>query len=145
MLMKMHRVAHALYKKKVPFLPRIIYVLQYLVSNSAVPPSVEIGKRTKFAYRGIGVVIHKNAVIGDDCMIGQGMTIGGRSKKIEVPIIGNNVYLGAGARVLGPIKIGNNVIIGPNAVVLHDLPDNCIAVGVPAKIIKENIKVEDFI
>jgi serine O-acetyltransferase len=145
MLMTMHRVAHAIYKKRIPFLPRIIYVMQYLVSNCAVPPSAKIGKRTKFAYRGIGVVIHKEAVIGDDCMIGQGMTIGGRSKHIEVPVIGNNVYMGAGSRVLGPIKIGNNVIIAPNAVVLSDLPDNCIAVGIPARIIKENVNVNDFI
>ncbi|WHT37570.1 MULTISPECIES: serine O-acetyltransferase [Myroides] len=145
MLMTMHRVAHAIYKSRIPVLPRLIYVLQYFVSNSAIPPSAQIGKGTKFAYRGIGVVIHKNAVIGKNCMIGQGMTIGGRSKHIEVPIIGDNVYLGAGSRVLGPIKIGNNVIIGPNAVVLQDIPDNCIAVGIPARIIKENIKVEDFI
>lgn len=145
MLMTMHRIAHAIHKKRIPVLPRLIYVLQYLVSNSAIPPSVKIGKGTKFAYRGIGLVIHKNAVIGENCMIGQGMTIGGRSRHIEVPIIGDNVYLGAGSRVLGPIKIGNNVIIGPNAVVLKDIPDNCIAVGIPARIIKENIKVEDFI
>lgn len=141
----MHRVAHAIHKKGIPFIPRLIYVLQYLVANSAVPPSVKIGKGTRFAYRGIGMVIHKNAIIGENCMIGQGMTIGGRSKHPEVPIIGNNVYIGAGSRILGPIVIGNNVIIGPNAVVLNDIPDNCIAVGIPARIIKENINVEDFI
>lgn len=143
--MTLHRIANAIYKRKIPVIPRIIYVLQYLVSNSAVPPSVEIGKGTKFAYRGIGVVIHRNAKIGKNCMIGQGMTIGGRNKHANVPEIGDNVYMGAGSRILGPIKIGDNVIIGPNAVVLQDLPDNCIAVGVPAKIIKEKIKVEDFV
>ncbi len=145
MLMRLHRTANFLYRKKIPFLPRAIYVLQYLVSNSAVPASVQIGKRTKFAYRGIGLVIHKEAVIGDDCMIGQGMTIGGRSKHIAVPIIGNNVYMGAGCRVLGPITIGDNVIIGPNSVVLEDVPSNCIVVGIPARIIKTGIKVEDFV
>lgn len=145
MLMTLHRTAHFLYRKKVPLLPKLIYVLQYLLANSMVPPSVKIGRRTQFAYRGIGLVIHKRAVIGDDCTIGQGMTIGGRSKHVEVPVIGNNVYMGPGCRILGPIKIGDNVIIGPNAVVLHDIPANSIAVGIPAKVIKTGIRVEDFL
>jgi len=145
MLMTLHRTAHFLYKKKIPLLPRLIYVLQYLVANSTVPPSVQIGKRTLFAYRGIGLVIHKRAVIGDDCTIGQGITIGGRSKHPAVPVIGNRVYLGPGCRVLGPITIGDNVIIGPNSVVLHDVPSNSIVVGIPGKIIKSGINIDDYL
>ena len=114
------------------------------IKSSSVPPTCSIGRGTKFAYGGIGVVIHNRAVIGNNCMIGQGVTIGGKSGWYEVPIIGDNVVISAGARLLGPIKIGNNVIIGANAVVVKDVPDNCVVAGVPAKIIRNNMKPVDF-
>ncbi len=144
-LIKVHRVSHFLYKKKVPILPRVFRFIIFLLYNSDIPSSVVIGKNTLFGHSGIGVVIHQDAVIGDDCIIGQGITIGGRSKNPTVPVIGNKVYIAAGARVLGPIKIGNNVIIAPNAVVIKDVPDNCIVGGIPAKILKEDILFEDFV
>jgi serine O-acetyltransferase len=107
---------------------------------------VKIGKNSKFAYLGIGCVLHKNTIIGDNCLIGQGITIGGRGKRSGLPIIGNNVYIGAGARILGPISIGNNVIIGPNSVVITDVPNNSIVGGIPAKIIKKEINnIDDYI
>ena len=138
-IIHLHRIAYWLYSKK------IIYYLQFLLFNSSVPYQTYIGKGTVFAYGGIGVVIHARAKIGNNCIIGQGITIGGRSKKHGVPKIGNNVYIGAGARILGDIVIGDDVIIGPNAVVLKDIPSNCIAVGIPAKIIKTNIKMRDYV
>lgn len=81
-------------------------------------------------------------MIGRNCMIGQGVTIGGKSRWYEVPVLGDNVYVSAGARILGPVVIGDNVIIGANAVVVKDVPSNCIVAGVPAKIIKDNVDVE---
>lgn len=99
---------------------------------------------TKFAYGGIGIVIHARCVIGKNCIIGQGATIGGKSQWYEVPVLGDNVYVAAGARILGPIRIGNNVTIGANAVITKDVPDNCVVAGVPARIIKENVSAEDF-
>ncbi len=69
------------------------------------------------------------------------MTIGGRSGKENVPVIGNDVYIATGAKILGDIKVGNNVIIGANAVVIKDVPDNCVVAGVPAKIIKQNSNI----
>lgn len=116
----------------------------YFFFNSSVPASCQMGGGTKLAYGGIGIVIHSRAVIGCNCLIGQNVTIGGKSGWYEVPVIGDNVHISAGARVLGPIRIGNNVIIGANAVVVKDVPDNCIVAGIPAKIIKENISIEDF-
>lgn len=109
---------------------------QYILFNSSVPASCKIGKGTKFGYGGIGVVIHARAEIGDNCLIGQNTTIGGRSGHYEVPKIGNNVEICAGARVLGPITIGNNAIIGANAVVIKNVPDNAVVAGVPAHILK---------
>lgn len=143
-LIHLHRVAHSLYLKKIPLLPKIIYYLQFLLFNSSLPYKCKIGKNTKFAYGGIGTVIHERAVIGEHCLIGQGVTIGGKSKEYDVPNIGNFVYIAAGVRILGNVKIGNNVIIGANAVVTKNIPDNCMVAGVPAKIIRENITVSDY-
>lgn len=140
-----HQFAHRLYRIKVPILPKLIYYVQFLLFNSSVPASTKIGKGSKFAYGGIGVVIHGRVKIGNECILGQGITIGGRSKIFEVPRIGNKVYIGAGARILGAVTIGDNVVIGANSVVINDVPSNCIVAGIPAKIIKTDIKVEDYV
>lgn len=137
-----YRIANFLYVKGIPLIPKLIIFLLY---NSIIPYETIIGKNTKFGYSGISVVIHKNCYIGENCFIAQCVTIGGSGagneyRKNGVPKVGNNVYIGAGAKVLGDIKIGDNVIIGANAVVLNDLPSNSVAVGVPAKVVKYNIK-----
>lgn len=125
-------------------LAKLIWKLSYVLFNSSLPPTAKIGEGTKLAYGGIGVVIHARAVIGRNCILGQNITIGGKSGWYEVPIIGDNVHISAGARVLGPVRVGNNVIIGANAVVIKDVPDNCIVAGVPAKIIRDKISKEEL-
>lgn len=80
-----------------------------------------------------GIVIGRNAVLGDNCTLYQQVTLG--QKEGKFPTVGNNVLIYPGARIIGDIHIGNNVVIGTNAVVLKDVPDNCIVAGVPAKII----------
>lgn len=105
--------------------------------GGVIPYQAQIGKGIRFAYQGLGVVIHKKAVIGDNCFIRQNVTIGGGGGPSDgLPVIGDNVDIGCGAVLLGGIKIGNNVRIGANAVVISDIPDNCTAVGVPARVIK---------
>jgi serine O-acetyltransferase len=89
----------------------------------------------------MGIVIHRRVVIGEDCMIGQHVTIGGRSGHYEVPVLGNNVFVGVGAKVLGPIKVGDHAVIGANAVVLHDVPPHAVVAGVPARIIKKKAAI----
>ena len=79
-----------------------------------------------------GIIVSYGAIIGLNCTINQQVTIGQNNE--GHPIIGNNVFIGAGARIIGKVRIGNNVKIGANAVVVHDIPDNCTAVGVPAKV-----------
>lgn len=106
------------------------------MGGGVIPYQAEIGRGTRFAYQGLGTVIHKKAVIGCNCFIRQNVTIGGGGGPDGIPVIGDNVDIGAGAILLGGIHIGNNVKIGANAVVNKDLPDNCTAVGVPARIIK---------
>jgi serine O-acetyltransferase len=101
-----------------------------------LPYSVTLGRRVIIEHQS-AIVIHGNAIIGDDCIIRQGVTIGNRylDKPLEAPQLGNRVNVGAGAKIFGKINIGNDVNIGANAVVLKDIPDQKTAVGIPAKII----------
>lgn len=132
----LYRLGNFLYRKKVPVLPRITKVLTFLLFNSVLPYTTQIGKESRLAYGGIGVVVHGRSVIGERVLIGQGVTIGRSLDPEDFPSIGDDVYISAGARIIGNIKVGNNVIIGANAVVNKDVPNNCIVVGVPAKILR---------
>lgn len=133
----LYRISSYLYKKKVPFIPKFIKCIIYLIYNSVIPYTTEIGADSRFAYGGIGVVLHSRAKIGSKVIIGQNVTIGRALDPEGIPVIGDNVYISAGSRIIGDIIIGNNVIIGANAVVTKDIPSNSIAVGVPAKVIKK--------
>ena len=99
-----------------------------------LPCEAIVGKRFRIDHFG-GIIISGDAVIGDDCVIRNGVTIGLRhAGQSGSPIIGNRVDIGAGAKLLGPIRIGDDVSIGANAVVITDVPSNSIAVGIPARI-----------
>ncbi|MBN1186138.1 MAG: serine acetyltransferase [Bacteroidales bacterium] len=134
---KIYYVAHWFYQNKMVFISLALEALIFLIYNSRIPSSCLIGKDSYCGYGGIGVVIHRHAVIGNNVVIGQNTTIGGRAGYSGVPKIGNNVYIGVGARILGPIRIGDNAVIGANAVVIHDVPSNTIVAGVPARIIRK--------
>jgi serine O-acetyltransferase len=130
-----YRVGHWFHRHQVPVLPRVCYWLNFLLFSSAVPSSCEIGRGSRFAYGGIGVVIHARCRIGRDVLIGQNVTLGG-SFGSGVPTVGDNVFIGPGVRIIGEVKVGSNVVLGANAVVIEDVPDNCIAAGVPARILR---------
>lgn len=99
-----------------------------------LPCETVIGQRFVIEHAG-GIVISGDAVFGDDCVVRNGVTVGLKNRHQRgSPTIGDRCDIGAGAKLLGPIRIGNDVAIGANAVVLCDVPDNSIAVGVPAKI-----------
>jgi serine acetyltransferase len=100
-----------------------------------LPYSAQIGQGVIIEHQH-GIVVHGNAVIGDNCTIRQGVTIGNRymDKPTEAPVIGNNVNIGAGAKLLGNITIGDNVNIGANAVVIHNIPQDSIYVGFPKSV-----------
>lgn len=132
----LYRAARFCYLKRIPVIPALIKSLIYLLSNSVVPYTTEIGKESRFAYCGIGVVVHGRTKIGRRVIIGQNVTIGRQLDPETVPTIGDNVYIGPGARILGKINVGNNVIIGANSVVIRDVPDNCIVAGIPVKVIR---------
>lgn len=132
-----YRISRWLYLHHVPFLPKLITLLIFLVYNSKVPYQAKIGRGTKLGYGGMGVVIHSKAVIGDYCTIGQQVTIGGGNSRYPgLPEIGNHVMIYKGAIVYGGIRVGDNAIIGANAVVNKPVPDNAVVAGVPARILR---------
>lgn len=126
---------------------RIIELVNHLLCSCSVSIAAEIGNGTVFYHRGIGCVVHPKAIIGEDCKIFQGVTIGSKWSGAvcldEAPHIGNHVMIGAGAVILGDISIGDNVIIGANAVVTCDVPADSLAVGVPARIKRREEKTEE--
>jgi serine O-acetyltransferase len=141
----LYKISNILYKRKIPVIPWLIKSFIRIVFSAVIPYSAEIGKNTVIAYCGLGTVIHWGAKIGENCIIQSGVTIGGTSHKTIRPIIGNNVLIGTGAKIIGAVKIGDNVVVGANAVVVKDIPSNCVVAGVPAKIIKENIDITNYI
>jgi len=141
-----HRIAHNLYKNEHYFSARAISQAAKMITGIEIHPGATIGKGLMIDH-GTGVVIGETAEIGDNCTIYQGVTLGGTGKDVgkRHPTLGNNVMVGAGAKVLGPFYIGDNTKIAANAVVLEEIPENCTAVGIPAKIVKrEGVKVNDL-
>ena len=132
-----HRLSHRLYKMKWYFLARLISQTTKFFTGIEIHPGATIGKGL-FIDHGSGVVIGETAVIGDNCTIYQGVTLGGTGKHTgkRHPTLGNNVMVGAGAKVLGPFKVGDNSKIAAGAVVLDEIPENSTAVGIPARVIK---------
>lgn len=140
-----YRVANYLYKHNVPLLPIFLTYCIRIIFGCYIPSSAQIGSGTKFGYGGIGVVIHARSIIGKNCIISQGVTLGGTSKKYGVPCLGDNVLVGCGAKIMGPVFIGDNVVIGANSVVIDNIPSNTLAVGIPARVIKQDIIIENYI
>ena len=142
----LYRKARWCYLHHIPVLPKLIKGITFLMFNSVVPYTTEIGKDTKFAYGGMGCVVHSRAKIGERVIIGQNSTIGRSLDREDIPTIGDDVYISAGARIVGNIHVGNNVIIGANAVVCKDVEDNCIVAGVPAKTLRRiDISIWDLL
>lgn len=140
-----HRISHKLYKSNHKFSARLISQGAKAITGIEIHPGATIGKNL-FIDHGSGVVIGETTEIGDNCTLYQGVTLGGTGKDTgkRHPTLGDNVMVGAGARVLGPFKVGNGSKIAANAVVLTEVPDNCTAVGIPAKVVKRNnVRVAD--
>lgn len=132
-----HRIAHWFYLKGLRFLPRLISALGMFLTMIDIHPAAKFGRRV-FIDHGVGVVIGETAVIGDDVLIYQQVTLGGVStnKGKRHPTIGNNVVIGAGSKVLGNITIGDNSKVGANSVVIKDVPPDSTAIGIPARVLK---------
>lgn len=135
-----YKVAKFFWKCHLSFLAYLIRGIMRIIFACDISYKTQIGEGTLFPHHALGIVIHQDAIIGEKCILEQNVTIGGRSGLTVLPEIGNNVMIGAGAKIIGPVKVGNNCQIGAGAVVVHNIPDNCVVIGIPAKIIKCNGK-----
>ena len=131
-----HRIAHWFFKHDMKFIARWVSQHARHKTGIEIHPGATIGKGLLIDH-GMGVVIGETAVVGDNCTIYQGVTLGGTGKHTgkRHPTIGNNVMVGSGAKVLGPFTVGDNAKIAAGTVVLDTVPENATAVGVPARII----------
>ena len=132
-----HRVSHLLYRCRLYSLARWNSQCGRFWTGIEIHPGAKIGSGL-FIDHGMGIVVGETAVIGNNCTIYHGVTLGGtgHGKGKRHPTIGDNVLIGAGAKLLGPFTVGNNVMIGANAVVLSEVPDSATVVGVPGRIVR---------
>lgn len=139
-----HRISRVFYTLGLIRLSECLDKIHRVLFGFFIPGSSVIGKNTKFGYGGLGVVVHKDTKIGNNCLIGQNVTIGKNIAKKGVPHIGNCVYIGAGSVVFGNIIIGDNVIIGANSVVNRDCKSDSVYAGNPAEFIRP-VKKEELV
>jgi len=132
-----YRLAHWLWKRRIPFVPRALSQLARFLTGIEIHPGATIGSGM-FIDHGMGVVIGETSEVGDNVTLFQGVTLGGTGKQRgkRHPTLGSHVVVGAGAKVLGPINIGDYVKIGANSVVLQDVPDHSTVVGIPGRIVR---------
>jgi len=144
----LHRISHFFHKLGMPFVPRYLSDIARELTAIEIHPGAEIGSEF-FIDHGAGVVIGETAIIGNNVTMYAGVVLGGTNLKQgkRHPTIGNNVVIGTGAKILGPITVGDNVRIGANSVVIHDVPEGSVVVGVPGRIVSrvgEKIKKIDL-
>ena len=137
-----YRLTHLLWRYKLYWLARFISTFARWLTGIEIHPGAVIGRRF-FIDHGMGVVIGETAIIGDDCMLYHGVTLGGTTwdKVKRHPTLRNGVVIGAGAKILGPITLGENVRVGSNSVVVRSINDNETVVGIPGRIVRK--KAED--
>jgi len=133
-----YRVSHKLWQWKIPLVPRWLSQSIRFLTGIEIHPGATIGKNF-FIDHGMGVVVGETALVGDNVLLYQGVTLGGTGKETgkRHPTVGNNVVVGAGAKILGNIIIGDNSYIGANAVVIKDVPSNSTVVGIPGRITRQ--------
>ncbi len=135
-----HRINHLIWDAGIPVIPRLLSHVARFLTGIEIHPAAKIGPGF-FIDHGMGVVIGETTEIGENCLLYQGVTLGGTGKEKgkRHPTLGNNVVVGTGAKILGAISVGDYAKIGANAVVLDPVPDHAIVVGVPGKVIKKRI------
>lgn len=139
----LHRIAHKLNYWKIPLIPRIISNISRFFTGIEIHPAARIGRRF-FIDHGMGVVIGATAIIGDDVLLYQGVTLGGTGNEHgkRHPTLGDNIVVGSGAKVLGNIEIGSNSRIGAGSVVVDAVPENSTVVGIPGRIVRQKLLIQ---
>jgi serine O-acetyltransferase len=133
---EIHRIAHTLYNWHIPVLPRLVSHFNRCMTGIEIHPGAKIGQGF-FIDHGMGVVIGETAEIGDNCVLYQGVTLGGTSMQRvkRHPTLGNNVEVGAHAQIIGAITIGDNSKVGSGSVVVNSVPPHATVVGVPGRVV----------
>lgn len=142
---ELHRLSRQLSRWRLTPLSYLLDRLIRVLFACWLPHSATIGKGVRLGYGGLCVVIHHDSVIEDEVHIDQGVTIGGNARQRGVPRILRGSYLGAGAKVLGPVTVGPNAIVGANSVVIRDVPEGAVVVGVPARVVRANIDPKHYL
>ncbi|MEM0518364.1 serine O-acetyltransferase [Aequorivita flava] len=142
-----YRINSAIYRSALPqFVKKLFLLFSVLcqkwieiVTGISIPYTAQIGHSFYIGHFG-NIIINANAIIGNNCNISQGVTIGvsGRGDKRGVPVLGNNIYIGANATIVGKIKVHDNSVIAANSLVINDVPENTTVLGVPAVPINTN-------
>jgi serine O-acetyltransferase len=140
----LYRVSRFFYKKRLKLVSKFIDYCNRILFAVWIPGSAVLGRNFVLGYWGLGVVIHFNTRTGDNCTVGQNVTIGRNFGDKGVPVIGNDVYIGTGSVLFGEITIGNNVIIGANSVINKSVPDNTTVAGNPMRIIKNGREIKYY-
>ena len=137
-----HRVAHWLWRWEWFLAAGIVSNVARWLTGIEIHPGATVGRRLVIDH-GMGAVIGETAIIGDDCLIYHGVTLGGKTQTSRAqvtgqrhPTLGNRVLVGAGAAILGPVTIGDGATVGALAVVIEDVPQGALVVGIPAKVKK---------
>lgn len=140
----LHRIAHKFWVWKMPLIGRMVSAFARFLTGIDIHPGATIGRRF-FIDHGMGVVIGETTEIGDDCLLYQGVTLGGTSSKAEKrhPTLGKGVVVGAGAKVLGAITLGNYSKIGAGSVVVNDVPEHATVVGIPGRVVIQKVYNEE--
>ncbi|GEM_PF-968100 len=136
-----YRITRWLLEHRIPFLGAIVQRLAEVWTGVSLPPETQVGPGLLILHFG-GIVINGRAVLGENCTLHHGVTIGNRRSGGPSPRIGDRVTLGAGAKVLGGITVGDEAQIGANAVVLEDVPRGGVAIGIPARVVRTKEKTE---
>jgi serine O-acetyltransferase len=128
-----YRIFHWFYERHIPTQPLRFFIERFIeiITGISIPAQAKIGKGLRIHHFG-GVIVHSEAVIGDDCTIYHQVTLGDLGGRGGAPRVGNRVLIGAGAKLIGEIVVGDDCVIGANAVVIHSVPAGYLAVGVPA-------------
>jgi serine O-acetyltransferase len=147
-----YRFSHYLWQIELKGLSRFVSSLSRMFTGIEIHPAATLGRRL-FIDHGMGVVIGETAVVGDDCTLYHGVTLGGthgdkgknypRNQTKRHPTIENQVVIGAGAKILGPITIGHNARVGSNSVVIKDVPPDAVVLGIPAHIVVKRPELDE--
>ena len=143
----LYRISHLLYVKGIPLLPYLITICLRIFFGCWLPAEAKIGLGSTLGKGALGIVIHEKSIIGERAIISNNVTLVGSSKKQsgKLPVLGSRVRIGSGAAIIGGVTIGDNVIIAANSVVVDDVESNSIVVGNPARVLKTEIDINEYI